>query len=195
LSIRNAAGDRPYDDLITFGQQLGCSVVVDWPAWNDQIYQKLKSNPDPNIEGVVLQNQDGERCKVKTDLYVQLHRVLTGNSERAAFEMWRDRSFAPIEGIPDEFFADIRAQLAKIEADWQTCKADMYAKWELLKSEVAAGKSRKDIAIEHKNIVFLLGDAVNNNPPLKVAFENFCRKVYEFGIGPLPLETLLSYRS
>jgi RNA ligase len=185
LAIRGAAGDLSPSALSDFAGRLNLSVVQPY-LWSDQEdeYKLIKNNLNPNFEGVVLLNKYGERCKIKSDLYVRLHRVVTGNSERTCFEMWRDRSFVSLEGVPDEFFADIRTKIDEIEAKWQETLQSVVSDWEFLKEELASGKSRRDVAVNHKDKVYLLTDAVNNTYPEKVAFEHFCRKVYSYGVGP-----------
>lgn len=193
LAIRDAAGDLSVSAVRDFANRLRFrdyqTCVWSHPADD---YTMIKNSQDPNFEGIVLLNRNGERCKIKSDLYVRLHRIVTGNSERTCFEMWRDRSFVSLEGVPDEFFADIRMKIDEIEAQWQETLQSVVADWAFLKAELASGKSRRDVALSHKDKVYLLTDAVNNTYPEKVAFEHFCRKVYSYGVGPNEFKSRLS---
>ena len=172
LAIRDGHGDWAWESVTSFAEGQKFKTPVDHPVWSEDVYNRLKQDPNPNQEGVVLCNRDGERCKVKTELYVRLHRLLTNLTASAVYDMWRTKSSAAIEGIPDEFFDEVREKIAALEAQWVAYRRDVFDRWDETKTLLAT-TSRKDIAIEHKHLLGVLTDAVNNTRPERVAFRGF----------------------
>jgi RNA ligase len=103
----NSAVESTADEIRAYGEIFGFSTPNLWKA-REFSYDIIKSSTNPNFEGVVLKNKSGERCKIKTETYVQLHKVVTGLSDSGIFKLWMERKEAgkfSMEGIPDEFFA------------------------------------------------------------------------------------------
>lgn len=190
LAIRDEHGDWAWDSVEALAKVENFKTPLDYPIWSDAVYRKLKESADPNMEGVVLCNQDGDRCKVKTDLYVKLHRMLTNLTSHAVYEMWRDKSFTAIEGIPDEFFTEVRQQVADLELKWVACRKSVFAQWTETK-ELLNTLSRKDLAVQRKELTYLLTDAVNNVRPERASFRSFV-SANNFTWDPksMPWETL-----
>jgi RNA ligase len=66
-------------------------------------------NDHENFEGFVLDFGEGFRCKIKSDDYVRLHKIMTAVTPRRVFECLKrgqDLS-AWLEGVPDEFYQEI----------------------------------------------------------------------------------------
>jgi RNA ligase len=173
LAIRNNKGDEPWDRVSSFAKDNNFQVPNVFQAWSQEFYLSLKENKDPNIEGVVLFNKEGERCKVKTDLYVSLHRLVTNLTERSLFEMWLSGSEVYIKGIPDEFFEEIRQGISNIQSSWLEHRKIITEQWEEAKGLLAT-LSRKEVAINHSHLLPVLTDALANRSPDRVAFKSFC---------------------
>lgn len=173
LAIRDDDGDSSWEEVCHFAKDNSFQTPKLFPAWSEEFYLDLKKNPNPNVEGVVLLNADGDRCKVKTELYVSLHRLMTNLTDRSVFEMWLSGSHENIEGIPDEFFEEIRQKIAGVQSSWEEYRAGVISKWEETK-ELLKTLSRKDIAINHPHLREVLTDALAGRVPDRVAFKSFC---------------------
>ena len=173
LAIRDDDGDESWDKVCEFAKDNNFKTPVLYPAWSEEFYLELKKNPNPNVEGVVLLNEDGDRCKVKTELYVSLHRLLTNLTERAVFDMWLSNSQTAIEGIPDEFFNEIRQKVDDIKTSWQEHRHTIISNWQEAK-ELLKTLPRKDVAINYPHLRDVLTDALADRVPDRVAFKSFC---------------------
>jgi RNA ligase len=172
----NSAVESTADEIRAYGEIFGFSTPNLWKA-REFSYDIIKNNINPNFEGVVLKNKWGERCKIKTDTYVQLHKMLTGLSESGIFKLWQDRMAAKLsmEGIPDEFFAEINQKMDAIDGRWVKYKESVFSEWEETKDLLNKGLSRKDIAVDHPRLRHVLSSAVQNIEPLSVAYDEFCK--------------------
>lgn len=88
-------------------------------------FDELMATQDPSREGFVVRFESGQRVKIKFDEYKRLHKLLTGFSPKAIWEVLRNGGDLSevIERVPDEFFQwvretenDLRAAFANIEA-------------------------------------------------------------------------------
>ena len=171
-----SAVESTADEIRAYGEIFGFSTPNLWKA-REFSYDIIKSNINPNFEGVVLKNKRGERCKIKTDTYVQLHKMLTGLSESGIFKLWQDRMAAKLsmEGIPDEFFAEINQKMDAIDGRWVKYKESVFSEWEEAKDLLNKGLSRKDIAVDHPKLRHVLSSAVQNIEPTTIAYDEFCK--------------------
>jgi hypothetical protein len=171
-----SAVESTADEIRAYGEIFGFSIPNLWKA-REFSYDIIKNNINPNFEGVVLKNKWGERCKIKTDTYVQLHKILTGLSASGIFKLWQDRMAAKLsmEGIPDEFFAEINQKMDAIDGRWIKYRESVFYEWEEAKSLLESGVSRKDIAINHPKLRHVLTSAILNTEPLSVAYDEFCK--------------------
>jgi RNA ligase len=89
-------------------------------------FDELLANQDSSREGFVVRFESGQRVKIKFDEYKRLHKLLTGVSPKAIWEVLRSGSDISkvIERVPDEFFKwvretenDLRGAFASIESD------------------------------------------------------------------------------
>lgn len=108
-------------------------------------FEELMATQDGTREGFVVRFESGQRVKIKFEEYKRLHKLLTGVSPRAIWEVLRQGNDLTqvIERVPDEFFrwvreteADLRAAFAAIEA--------------AARSEMTLGGTRRDIAERFK---------------------------------------------
>lgn len=67
-------------------------------------------NDYTNFEGFVLDFGEGFRCKMKSEDYVRLHRVMTGFTPRRVFEALRSGAINQYtDNVPDEFYSDVKS--------------------------------------------------------------------------------------
>jgi len=85
----------------------------------------LSWEDDKTLEGFVVRFQSGQRVKIKFNEYKRLHKLLTGVSARAVWDVISSGGDVSelIEAVPDEFYAwvretenDLRCEFAKIES-------------------------------------------------------------------------------
>jgi hypothetical protein len=171
-----SAVEATAEEIRAYSEGFGFSMPKLWTT-EEFSYDLIKSNINPNFEGVVLKNKWGERCKIKTKTYVQLHKMLTGLSESGIFKLWQDKMAEKLsmDGIPDEFFAEINQKMDAIDARWARYRESVFLEWEEAKSLLDSGISRKDIAINHPRLRHVLTGAILNVEPLSIAYDEFCK--------------------
>jgi RNA ligase len=78
----------------------------------------LKGLEEANAEGFVVRFTDGQRIKVKFAEYVRLHRLVTGVTARAIWDLLRNGGTIDelLERVPEEFAAWVRQTAREIEA-------------------------------------------------------------------------------
>lgn len=142
-SVRTETGEDLPDEIIPVHK----ADRIDAEDW-----QALKNLNTPNEEGFVLTWPNKLRLKVKFEEYVRLHRIVTGVSEIAIWEMLRDGKPTSefLEKVPDEFMkwfegvvTRLKGQYAEIEKE----AVDHFARiTDLMGSALVGGGSRKEWA-------------------------------------------------
>ena len=175
ISTRSAV-EATAEEIRLYAEGFGFATPKLWTA-EEFSYDLIKNEVNPNFEGVVVKNKWGERCKIKTDTYVKLHKVVTGLSDSGIFDLWVNRADGKLsmEGIPDEFFAEINQKMDAIEGRWVKYRESVFSEWEEAKSLLNKGLSRKDIAVDHPKLRHVLSSAVQNIEPSSIAYEEFCK--------------------
>lgn len=94
-------------------------------------YEALKSLNIDNEEGYVVKFSNGERCKIKFQDYIRLHRILTEVSSYRVYEALRDGVDLNVwlEGVPDEFFNWIKNTKYEIEARFHLIKGEIITEY------------------------------------------------------------------
>jgi hypothetical protein len=103
-------------------------------------FENLKKDNTLNKEGYVVKFKNGERCKIKFEEYIRLHRIVTEVSSRDIWEVLKnDGDFEEIlDRVPDEFY------------DWvKETKKDLLETFKNLKTHIMS---------EYKTINLSLGD-------------------------------------
>ncbi len=116
------------------------------PPWPDKVkkfdgldYQNIKDLNWPNSEGFVVRFENGQRCKIKFEDYIRLHRVMTCCSTRSIYDCLRlgKNLNEMLDGVPDEFYSKIKSYAnelnSKHEFIKQTC-LHLYKKLENIES-------------------------------------------------------------
>ncbi len=93
--------ERPLPDI-------GFPVVKRYDGFSQ--FDEIMATQDGTREGFVVRFQSGQRVKIKFDEYKRLHKLLTGVSPKAIWELLRsgDDMAKAIERVPDEFFQWVR---------------------------------------------------------------------------------------
>jgi len=105
-------------------KDIGFPVVKRYDGFSQ--FDELLANQDSSREGFVVRFESGQRVKIKFDEYKRLHKLLTGVSPKAIWEVLKSGSDISkvIERVPDEFFKwvretenDLRGAFASIESE------------------------------------------------------------------------------
>lgn len=84
-------------------------------------WQNIKQLNWKNSEGFVVRFSNGDRCKIKFEDYVRLHRVMTNISDR---KIWKALSEGQpitsiLENVPDEFFQEVHRVEEQLKQEYQ----------------------------------------------------------------------------
>jgi RNA ligase len=131
--IRTEDGvEAPYESLVYIADGLGCDVVKRYDGITD--FDKLKELNTPNHEGFVVHFSNGDRCKIKFEDYVTLHKIITNVS---SYNIWENlKSFGKLDEsllnkVPDEFYEWVRKKEFELKREY--AKIEEEYKWIYLK--------------------------------------------------------------
>lgn len=80
---------------------------------------ELQVNSYENFEGFVLDFGDGFRCKIKSNQYVHLHRIVTQFTPRRVFDALRNGTLDnTLKDVPDEFYNEVNEVKNQILIDF-----------------------------------------------------------------------------
>lgn len=144
------------------------SYEVKGAIFGDELYQKLISLNIPNEEGFVLKVKEPGTptwmCKIKFEDYCQLHKIVTGVSNKTVWEMLRDgKSFNDILGIvPDEFYNWLSSVRDDFKMKYSRIHMKSHALYIMAKNRYSTRKEQafflKDKAPEYASVVFKMLD-------------------------------------
>jgi RNA ligase len=170
------------DDLILCGKELGFSTPKFWKK-EEFSFGLIKKSSNPNFEGVVIKNSEGKRCKIKTELYFKLHKLLSGLSQKRIFELWckkKEDDFSLLDQIPDEFYKEVNRGLEEIDVLWECFEKKAIQDLEKTKDLFSKGLSRKDVAVNHNHLIYTIQFALNNEGYSKeFLLKLFSKKFFE----------------
>ncbi|MEZ6141527.1 MAG: T4 RnlA family RNA ligase [Zavarzinella sp.] len=104
-------------------QQIGFPVVKRYDGFGH--FDEILAMQNDSSEGFVVRFQSGQRVKIKFEEYKRLHRLLTGVSPRAIWDVLANGGVLAdiLEQVPDEFFnwvrnieSNLKAEFSRIEA-------------------------------------------------------------------------------
>ena len=128
-------------------RDIGFPVVQKYFAW-ENFNQLAAMNPE-NKEGFVVKFESGFRMKIKFQNYKELHRIVSGLSEKTIWE-WLSSGISPedkIEGLPDEYYNFVREKSAEITANYTTLERDAVNKYLEIIGGMSDSLDRKAFAI------------------------------------------------
>jgi len=105
----------------------------------DEIVSSKENFDDGNTEGFVIRFESGLRIKVKLDEYVRLHRLLTGLTKRAIWELMRDGDDIEklYETAPDEVYEWVEETMSFIDRSYYGIELMSEMVFERIKEEVS----------------------------------------------------------
>ncbi len=119
-AVRTEDGvEAPYESLVYIADGLGCDVVKRYDGIED--FTKLKALNESNREGYVIKFSNGDRCKIKFEDYVTLHRIITNVS---SYDIWENlKSFGKLDEslltrVPDEFYEWVRKKESNLKIEY-----------------------------------------------------------------------------
>lgn len=156
--------------------------------WSNGAYNQIKNEKNPNFEGVVIRLKDGRRFKVKSEMYLNLHRLVTGAfTPRRAFELWLDaREGKQFDAaIPDEFYAEIRAKIADVETTYNTTLHSVYSYIQKVQNIVKDSNldiklTRKFIAVNFPELISHIDAGLGKKDFARHVMEVFCKEYTGF---------------
>ena len=108
-----------------------------------------------NEEGFIVKYSNGQRIKFKYHQYVQLHKIMTGISEKWVWETLKDGSELLLDSVPDEVYDWVKEVQAKLKAEFELIQSKIgWFSYEIqsnLGGPLMADFSRKDYAVTITN--------------------------------------------
>ena len=112
-----------YEDIVllaTFDKWGKEYDISDWDEWGFTIvkkydgitdYKKLKELNTPNKEGFVIKFSNGDRCKIKFEEYLRLHKIMTNVTTTGVWEYLKNGEdvLEILKDVPDEFYDKIKS--------------------------------------------------------------------------------------
>lgn len=115
---RSAGYEMAYKELVALAGRFDFPVVTRYHFDSVENIIDACRALSANNEGWVVRFADGERLKFKGDAYRLAHRIMTGVTFNRVLDAVRDGLFEQmIEGVPDEFLAQIKAWKYEIDRE------------------------------------------------------------------------------
>lgn len=159
LSIRNmnTLVEHPLDEVEEFAARFGFTVPERYDLNNEADYRKVVEQMPEGHEGIVVRDENGERVKIKTLLYFEMHRA-------------KNNGVITLEHIVDLICANDHYEFLSYFPKYQSVFDDV--KRQIDHSEVVLEKVRQDVA-EWKN----------NNKDVYEQDERLARKWFAQDLG------------
>lgn len=114
-----------------------------------QDYKEIQKLNWSNSEGFIVRFSNGERCKIKFENYVELHRKLSSISEKAVWELICEKRNIKeyLDIVPDEFHKQINDWYFKIISNYRDIETRIRNKF----YQMPIFDNRKDFALAVKD--------------------------------------------
>lgn len=88
-------------------------------------YTQLKQRIYKDEEGYVIRFSNGDRCKIKGEEYIRLHKIMTEISTKSVWECLSkgDDIYKLLEDVPDEFFDKIDEYVEELKSEYLKIEA------------------------------------------------------------------------
>lgn len=98
-------------------------------------YTNIKNLDWDNSEGFVVLFDNGDRCKIKFENYVRLHKIVTGTNSHHVWESMKNGESLDdlLTNVPDEFHKWLRGVMFELTSEFVSVKADAKKKFEDLR--------------------------------------------------------------
>jgi len=122
---------------LEFNTQLGFNVVEKYNGIEE--YTQLKSKIQNNQEGFVVRFSNGDRCKIKGEEYLRLHKIMTEISTKSVWECLStgEDIYKLLENVPDEFFNKITKYVEELNSQYSLVEAKANTLFEILKGHTS----------------------------------------------------------
>jgi len=121
-AINTKSGEEmAYDDLVN--HLPNCNIVNKYDYTD---YTKLKTLNWENKEGFVVKFTNGDRCKIKFEDYLRLHKIMTEISAKSVWECLSkgDDIYEMLKDVPDEFFKGIDTYIHELTNQYITLERE-----------------------------------------------------------------------
>lgn len=149
-AIRTDTGEEAtWEQLKRIGKGGNCDVVKKYDGIND--FNVLKKIIPDDEEGFVVKFSNGDRCKIKGEEYLRLHKLMTNVSTTSVWEnLMNGKSMDELLlDIPDEFFDVVKATEKELDdLYWKIADEALH----LFKTFYVDGMSAKDFADRIKDV-------------------------------------------
>jgi len=170
--VENKTGDDLNIDILAsnfFQKEMGfVDIVKKYDGITD--YTTLKGMVGDNEEGFVIRFSNGDRCKIKGEEYLRLHRIMTNISTVSIWETLSSGGSMEdiLKDVPDEFFdkvteviKDLLIRFDNIRKDYIQYFTDIVFKIGIEDRRLFAEEARR---YNHSSILFALLDRKSINP-------------------------------
>jgi T4 RnlA family RNA ligase len=106
LGIKSKEYECNYEELIAVSKYLGCKVTQ---LFHFEDYTEIQKLNWANTEGFIVRFSNGDRCKIKFEEYLRLHKIMTEVSTTGIWESLKngDDIAELLKDVPDEFYDKI----------------------------------------------------------------------------------------
>jgi RNA ligase len=103
----------------------GWEIVKMYKTWGED-WETLKREISKDNEGYVIRFQSGFRMKLKGDVYLRLHRIVTNFSTRTIWEILKNgEDLTPfLERVPDEFDTWVKEVVKDLQTRYDNIRKD-----------------------------------------------------------------------
>jgi RNA ligase len=122
---------------LEFNIQLGFNIAKKYDGIED--YTQLKSKIQNNQEGFVIKFSNGDRCKIKGEEYLRLHKIMTEISTKSIWECLSTGGdiYKLLENVPDEFFNKIDEYVEELNSQYILLESKASVIFERLKKHTS----------------------------------------------------------
>lgn len=144
LGAQTSTYEGSWQDLYELSMVIGCKVVK---RYDFEDYTEIQKLNWENHEGFIVRFSNGDRCKIKFEDYVKLHRVLTNCS---SYDIWENlKTFGKLpeemlKDVPDEFYDWVHGMEGKLRKEFNHVERLHMAH---LSSILRDGLDRKEFAL------------------------------------------------
>ena len=122
-----------------------CEHVKQVEKYDGLDYRTVKGIDLDGEEGYVVLFSNGNRCKIKFDNYIQLHRIVTNLSNRYIFNELKENGSLDriLNFIPDEFYSEVKRVEDELKADYSLVENECFY---IVIKAIKNCETRKEIA-------------------------------------------------
>lgn len=125
-------------------------------------WKNIKQLNWQNAEGFVVRFSNGQRCKIKFEDYLKLHKQMTNLSTTAIWEALKDGKTVStvLNDVPDEFYQKVHEYENELKGKYTRIKIDCEIDFIKLEERALSKKTFADLIKDHpnKSILFAMYD-------------------------------------